>query len=194
MITKRYRLLPAHLILNIHKYTGRPSLSWNQPVILPHPSRCYTKYAASSVTNGRNGVEANPAPHHHCPWNLPAASRKSLHLEKRVPGCDGEVRGVGLGVLLITNGSLLHNTSFISSWSWENIAVWPRKQSRATSPWLLSRRNIGPGRTAHIPKSSNGALLTSSSHGEINLISVTVLLFIVTSTTTSTQTRPNGRR
>ncbi len=38
-------------------------------------------------------MEANPAPHHHCPRNLPAASRKSLHLEERVPGRDGEVSG-----------------------------------------------------------------------------------------------------
>lgn len=104
-------------------------------------------------------------------------------------------RGGGVGVLLITNRSLLHNTSLISSRSWENIAVWPEKTVEgATSLWLLSRRNIGPGRAAHIPNSSAAALLTSSSHGEINLISVTLLLFIATSTTTSTQTRPNGRR
>lgn len=36
-------------------------------------------------------MEANPAPPHHCPRYLPAASGKSLHLEERVPGCDGEV-------------------------------------------------------------------------------------------------------
>lgn len=38
-------------------------------------------------------MEANPAPSDHRPWYLPAASGKSLHLEERVPGCDGEVRG-----------------------------------------------------------------------------------------------------
>lgn len=71
------------------------------------PPRCHSKHAASSVTYGGNGVEANPTSHHHCPRNLPLASRKSLHLEKRVPGRDGEVGST----LKIINGSLFHNFS-----------------------------------------------------------------------------------
>lgn len=91
--------LLAQFMLTIHKYacrlyvaTADPSVVTNQ-WFCPRPTRCHSKHAASSVTNGRDGVEANPAPHHHGPRNLPAASRKSLHLEKRVPGRDGEVSG-----------------------------------------------------------------------------------------------------
>lgn len=89
----------AQFTLTIHKYTCRLYVATADPSVVtnqwfcPQPTRCHSKHAASSITNGRDGVEANPAPHHHCPRNLPAASRKSLHLEKRVPGRDGEVSG-----------------------------------------------------------------------------------------------------
>lgn len=40
-------------------------------------------------------MEADPAAPRHRSRNLPAASGKPLHLEERVPGCDGEVSGEG---------------------------------------------------------------------------------------------------
>lgn len=100
--------------------------------------RCHSQHEASSITYGGDGVEANPAAPHHHPWYLPAASRKSLHLEKRVPGCDGEVSegvrgwgGEGEGKrrgLKIINGSLFRNLSLISTWSWGNTAARPRRR------------------------------------------------------------------
>lgn len=36
-------------------------------------------------------MEADPAPDRHGAWNLPPASRKPLHLAKRVSGRHGEV-------------------------------------------------------------------------------------------------------
>lgn len=38
-------------------------------------------------------MEADAAPRHHRARDLPAASRKSLHVEERVSGSDGEVSG-----------------------------------------------------------------------------------------------------
>lgn len=61
-------------------------------------ARCHSEYAAGSVTDGGDGVEADPAPDRHSPRNLPAASWKPLHLAKRVSGCHGEVSHGGGGV------------------------------------------------------------------------------------------------
>lgn len=54
--------------------------------------RSHSEHAASPTSNGRDGVEADSASHHHGARNFSPATRKSLHLEKRVPGSHGEVR------------------------------------------------------------------------------------------------------
>lgn len=54
--------------------------------------RCHPQHATGPAASGGDGVEANPAPPRHRPGYLPAASRKSLYLEERVLGSDGEVR------------------------------------------------------------------------------------------------------
>ena len=166
------------------------------------PRRCHPQHAAGSVASGGDGVEANPAPPHHCPRHLPAASGKSLHLEERVPGRDGEV-SYGGGTrksnrLEMINGSIFHNLSLISSWNWGNIATclrkWPDNDKTKPVTCLTLRLLAGLLCTQYVTDSSNSALLTLSLCREMNLISVALLLFIATSTTTSTQTRPNGRR
>lgn len=65
-------------------------------------TRCHPEYAAGAIAHGGDGVEADPAPDRHSPWNLPAASRKPLHLEKRVFGRDGEVSWEGGRACFIT--------------------------------------------------------------------------------------------
>lgn len=79
--------------------------------------RCHSEHATGPPSDGRDGVEADSAPHHHSARNLPPATRKPLHLEKRVPGRHGEVRsewevGEGLGW---GKGELFHIMSFIST-------------------------------------------------------------------------------
>lgn len=91
-------------------------------------------------------------------------------------------------------GSLFHNVSVISTRSWGNIAARLRKRLGSEPATFVTESQYWLGRTAHITNSSNSALLASSLCSEINLISVTLLLFIATSTTTSTQMRPKGRR
>lgn len=56
--------------------------------------RCNTSDAAHpDCPGGHCGVASDPSSHQQYPGQLPSAARQPLHLEERVSGGDGEVRG-----------------------------------------------------------------------------------------------------
>lgn len=58
--------------------------------------RCNTSDAAHpDCPGGHCGVASDPSSHQQYPGQLPSAARQPLHLEERVSGGDGEVRGCG---------------------------------------------------------------------------------------------------
>lgn len=64
--------------------------------------RGYTKHETSSHPNRRARMETDTSPSHSYLWDLQTTARQSVHVEKGVPGCYGEVcagslRGFGHG-------------------------------------------------------------------------------------------------